>query len=158
MDWGLFDKNAGEFKFLREELVYSSPYYYYFGIVEDFILRFSWTFSLALSELHIVNHRNSEIIVSVLAPLEVFRRFIWNFFRLENEHINNCGKFRAVRDISVIPMDASDQAQIVKMMDEADGVSNRKKKKAGGKQQGANALPYPAKEEEVSSLIAQYAR
>merc|ERR1712013_731320 len=22
-----------------------------------------------------------------------------NFFRLENEHINNCGKFRAVRDI-----------------------------------------------------------
>lgn len=25
MDWGLFDKSAGEYKFLREELVYSSP-------------------------------------------------------------------------------------------------------------------------------------
>ena len=25
MDWGMFDKNSGEFKFLREELVYSSP-------------------------------------------------------------------------------------------------------------------------------------
>lgn len=24
MDWGLFDKNAGENKFLREEIVYSS--------------------------------------------------------------------------------------------------------------------------------------
>lgn len=24
MDWGLFDKNAGENKFLREEVVYSS--------------------------------------------------------------------------------------------------------------------------------------
>ncbi|XP_027213471.1 solute carrier family 53 member 1 isoform X1 [Penaeus vannamei] len=135
MDWGLFDKNAGEYKFLREELVYSSPYYYYFGIVEDFILRFSWTFSLTLTELKIAN---SEIIVSILAPLEVFRRFIWNFFRLENEHINNCGKFRAVRDISVIPMDASDQAQIVKMMDEAEGVVNRKKKKAGSKPRKAN--------------------
>lgn len=139
MDWGLFEKNAGEYKFLREELVYSSPYYYYFGIVEDFILRFSWTFTLILTELNIAN---SEIIVSILAPMEVFRRFIWNFFRLENEHINNCGKFRAVRDISVIPMDASDQAQIVKMMDEPDGVINRKKKKAGGKQRkGLDSRP-----------------
>ncbi|KAK3886195.1 hypothetical protein Pcinc_009654 [Petrolisthes cinctipes] len=159
MDWGLFESNSGEYKFLREELVYSSPYYYYFGIVEDFILRFSWTFSLTLTELKITNATNSEIIVSVLAPLEVFRRFIWNFFRLENEHINNCGKFRAVRDISIIPMDASDQAQIVKMMDEVDGVVNRKKKKAGGKQHGGgNTLPFPAKEEEVSAVVGQYAR
>ena len=45
-------------------------------------------------------------------------RFIWNFFRLENEHLNNCGKFRAVRDISVAPIDASDQAQIIKLMDD----------------------------------------
>ena len=29
------------------------------------------------------------------------RRFIWNFFRLENEHLNNVGEFRAVRDISI---------------------------------------------------------
>ena len=33
-----------------------------------------------------------------------FRRFIWNFFRLENEHLNNCGEFRAVRDISINPL------------------------------------------------------
>lgn len=25
LDWGLFDSNAGENKFLREEIVYSSP-------------------------------------------------------------------------------------------------------------------------------------
>lgn len=63
-----------------------------------------------------------------------FRRFVWNFFRLENEHLNNCGKFRAVRDISVAPMDASDQAAILKMMDEPDGVVNRRvrKKTVGG--------------------------
>lgn len=39
MDWGLFDRNAGENKFLREEVVYSSKGYYYFAIVEDFVLR-----------------------------------------------------------------------------------------------------------------------
>ena len=53
------------------------------------------------------------------------RRFIWNFFRLENEHINNCGQFRAVRDISIAPMDANDQSILEEMMDKEDGVTNR---------------------------------
>lgn len=53
-----------------------------------------------------------ELMMTILSPLEVFRRFIWNYFRLENEHLNNCGKFRAVRDISVAPMDCSDQVHI----------------------------------------------
>ena len=33
---------------------------------------------------------------------------MWNFFRLENEHLNNCGEFRVVRDISVHPLDPSE--------------------------------------------------
>ena len=57
------------------------------------------------------------------------RRFVWNFFRLENEHLNNCGKFRAVRDISVAPIDSSDQSQIIRMMDEEDGVIHHRQKK-----------------------------
>lgn len=28
---------------------------------------------------------------------------MWNYFRLENEHLYNVGKFRAVRDISIGP-------------------------------------------------------
>jgi hypothetical protein len=31
--------------------------------------------------------------------LEVIRRGQWNVFRLENEHLNNCGAFRAVIDV-----------------------------------------------------------
>jgi len=50
-----------------------------------------------------------DVMMTILSPLEVFRRFIWNYFRLENEHLNNVGKFRAVRDISVAPLDCSDQ-------------------------------------------------
>lgn len=73
---------------------------------------------------------SSDLLTSILSPLEVFRRFVWNFFRLENEHLNNCGKFRAVRDISVAPLDSSDAVQVLKMMDEEDGVVNRKRKKA----------------------------
>ena len=78
----------------------------------------------------------SDLIFSLLAPLEVFRRFIWNFFRLENEHLNNCGNFRAVRDISVAPISGtSDEVMILKMMDEDDGVTNRRTKKVGKKKE-----------------------
>lgn len=58
------------------------------------------------------------------------RRFVWNFFRLENEHLNNCGEFRAVRDISVAPLNADDQTLLEQMMDQEDGVKNRSGKKA----------------------------
>lgn len=39
------------------------------------------------------------ILVYALAVCEMVRRWNWNFFRLENEHLNNCGQFRATKDI-----------------------------------------------------------
>lgn len=41
----------------------------------------------------------NQIVLFLIAVIEIVRRFIWNIFRLENEHLNNCGQFRAVRDI-----------------------------------------------------------
>lgn len=71
------------------------------------------------------NYMSVDLATSIFAPLEVFRRFVWNFLRLENEHLNNCGNFRAVRDISIAPIDSSDPGLILRMMDENDGVVNR---------------------------------
>lgn len=118
MDWGLFDSNAGENKLLREEIVYAYKAYYYFAIVEDFILRFTWSLSVSIGEGLLLQR---EILRTLLVSLEIFRRFVWNFFRLENEHLNNCGQFRAVRDISIAPLDSSDLSQLLEMMDEEDG-------------------------------------
>ncbi|XP_061549328.1 xenotropic and polytropic retrovirus receptor 1 homolog isoform X1 [Phycodurus eques] len=129
MDWGLFDHNAGENMFLREEIVYPHKAYYYSAIVEDVLLRFSWILSISLSTITSVCGI-SDILATALAPMEVFRRFVWNFFRLENEHLNNCGEFRAVRDISVAPLNADDQTLLEQMMDQEDGVRNRQGKKS----------------------------
>ncbi|CAN9502970.1 unnamed protein product [Ophioblennius macclurei] len=129
MDWGLFDRNAGENTFLREEIVYPHKAYYYSAIVEDVLLRFAWILTVSLTTLTNF-HGMSDILATVLAPLEVFRRFVWNFFRLENEHLNNCGEFRAVRDISVAPLNADDQTLLEQMMDQEDGVRNRQGKKS----------------------------
>ncbi|KAL2771219.1 xenotropic and polytropic retrovirus receptor 1 isoform 2 [Daubentonia madagascariensis] len=129
MDWGLFDKNAGENTFLREEIVYPQKAYYYCAIIEDVILRFAWTIQISITSTSLMP-RSGDIIATVLAPLEVFRRFVWNFFRLENEHLNNCGEFRAVRDISVAPLNADDQTLLEQMMDQDDGVRNRQKNRS----------------------------
>lgn len=44
---------------------------------------------------------------------------MWNFFRLENEHLYNVGKFRAVRDISIGPIrrDEDNLRNMVRLMD-----------------------------------------
>ncbi|MBA0636716.1 hypothetical protein Godav_000070 [Gossypium davidsonii] len=34
--------------------------------------------------------------------LEIIRRGIWNFFRLENEHLSNVGKFRAFKSVPLL--------------------------------------------------------
>jgi len=34
--------------------------------------------------------------------LEIIRRTVWNFFRLENEHLNNCENFRVT---NLVPLD-----------------------------------------------------
>lgn len=126
MDWGLLDYRDSDYKFLREEIVYSSTMFYYLAIVEDFILRFVWVITFLVTSNGLVS---KEVMSSISAPLEIFRRFIWNFFRLENEHLNNCGKFRAVRDICIAPIAPSDPLEVIRMMDEDDGVLNRSRKR-----------------------------
>ncbi|KAJ8299891.1 hypothetical protein KUTeg_021410 [Tegillarca granosa] len=96
MDWGILDK--------------------------DFVLRFVWTLTVSVGEGKLFH---GEALKTLLASLEVFRRFVWNFFRLENEHLNNCGQFRAVRDISIAPIDSNDQSQLEDMMDDEDGAYTR---------------------------------
>ncbi|XP_047526136.1 xenotropic and polytropic retrovirus receptor 1-like [Pieris napi] len=149
MDWGLLTVGpTAENALLRDEIVYS-VWFYYFAIIEDLVLRFIWAPAFLLTENQLVS---GETMVSILAPLEVFRRFIWNFFRLENEHLNNCGKFRAVRDISVAPLDSSDQALILRMMDLPDGVVNRQTKKKNPKKIKENDRKPLLKKESIHDL------
>ena len=81
------DKNPGDNPLLREEMVYNSRAYYYFAIVEDFVLRFRWSVSIALKETGYITGNYGEWLSTVFAILEVIRRFIWNFFRLENRFV-----------------------------------------------------------------------
>lgn len=47
--------------------------------------------------------------------------------RLEHEHLYNCGQFRATRDIHLAQLNPRQERMLESMMDESDGVSNRRK-------------------------------
>ncbi|CAF1253076.1 unnamed protein product [Didymodactylos carnosus] len=127
MDWGFFDKNAGENKYLRDQIVYSSKVYYYVAIVEDIFFRYIWIINIFV-HFHTPSAEYADFIGFSFGLVEIFRRFIWNFFRLENEHLNNCGDFRAVRDISIAPISTDiDYALIEYKLNKEPGIRNRRR-------------------------------
>ena len=80
MDWGLFQSK----NLLRPKLGYSWKSLYYIAIIEDLFLRFAWSLKLSLG-LHLQAQVN--LFYTLLAGLEIFRRFVWNFYRVEYEYI-----------------------------------------------------------------------
>ncbi|XP_074606111.1 solute carrier family 53 member 1-like [Acropora palmata] len=82
MDWGLMQPNHG---FLRAKLMFKHLSFYYFALISDLFLRLSWILTVSVGEAGLFH---SEVLTALLAVLEVFRRFIWNFLRVENEHLS----------------------------------------------------------------------
>lgn len=83
MDWGLV-----QHRLLREHLVYKWPIIYYLAIITNIIARCCWILIFALKN-------QMATVISYLVWVEVLRRFQWIFFRVEHEHLNNCGELRA---------------------------------------------------------------
>ncbi|XP_016978124.1 xenotropic and polytropic retrovirus receptor 1 [Drosophila rhopaloa] len=120
MDFGLFKVWKGENIFLRDNLVYPKGFYY-LVIVENTLLRFAWTLEIVLVYQELLAPYNGK---SIVCFSEIVRRFFWNFLRLENEHLYNCGQFRATRDIFVTRLDPQEERFLEDMMDETEHMGN----------------------------------
>jgi hypothetical protein len=68
------------------------------------VLRFAWIVNTVGLPL------GSGPLGFIAGSMEAYRRFQWNFFRLENEHLNNCGQFRAIKEIP-LPFSVIDESQ-----------------------------------------------
>ncbi|PWA98745.1 SPX domain, EXS [Artemisia annua] len=95
-DWGLLNKNS-ENPWLRDKLILPERSIYFIAMVLNVILRLAWMQTVLDFQEAPSLHRNA--LIAIVASLEIIRRGIWNFFRLENEHLNNVGKFRAVKSV-----------------------------------------------------------
>ena len=72
MDWGFLESGV-ENKFLRDEIVYQYPIYYYLAILGDILLRFAWGLEFYLSHYVIKSTIVIEIMSTTFKSLEVFR-------------------------------------------------------------------------------------
>ncbi|RYR38330.1 hypothetical protein Ahy_A09g043355 [Arachis hypogaea] len=94
-DWGFLNPNSKN-PWLRDDLILKNKSIYYMSIALNVVLRLTWVETI----LHFkVGRVQSRLLEFLLASLEVIRRGHWNFYRLENEHLNNVGRYRAVKTV-----------------------------------------------------------
>lgn len=93
IDWS-FLKVRCKYPLLRPDLVYINHVpMYYVAIVSNIILRFTWV-------IYIPQSGPSSMVRSfILGFLEMLRRWQWNFYRLENEHLGNMDQYRVTREV-----------------------------------------------------------
>lgn len=95
LDWGLLQRNSKN-RWLRDKLLIPHHSVYFGAMVLNVLLRLAWlqtVLDFQVSFLH------KQTLITIVASLEIIRRGIWNFFRLENEHLNNVGKYRAFKSV-----------------------------------------------------------
>nr|XP_043634553.1 phosphate transporter PHO1 homolog 9-like [Erigeron canadensis] len=95
-DWGLLCKDSRN-PWLRDRLILPNKSVYFVAMVLNVILRLAWMQTVL--DFHEAPWLHRSMVIFVVACLEIIRRGIWNFFRLENEHLNNVGKFRAFKSV-----------------------------------------------------------
>ncbi|KAF8542931.1 EXS family-domain-containing protein [Trichophaea hybrida] len=93
MDWSLMNPYA-PYPLLRDELFFKMPWLYYFAIVFNTVMRFTWVLFIFLKSLD----RWGPLVSFCIAFGEILRRFVWCILRMENEHKGNVQAMRAYRD------------------------------------------------------------
>ncbi|KAF0990994.1 hypothetical protein HZS_3100, partial [Henneguya salminicola] len=106
IDWSFFGtpaqlKSCNLSWTLRKNIIYPYRFLYYLALVQNLIVRYLSLAPPILSKYVLTNHEITLIYIGVcINLLEIVRRIIWNFLRLENEHLNNVGRYRTIRDIA----------------------------------------------------------
>jgi hypothetical protein len=95
VDWGLFDIN---YRFLRKKLVFNEIYYY-IAMIANVFLRVFWIIVFILKFYLPNQYMDNQLVLFLIAFLEIIRRFIWDILRVENEFLNNCENFRVTNEI-----------------------------------------------------------
>ena len=123
-DWGLLRCGANkQHPLLRKELRYPAAAYYVAMII-NLVLRVAWAIGLYPAAFGIDNFVVMHFIRLPLECAEILRRCLWNLFRIENEHLNNCGEFRILKDIPVeADVDVEPMVMDLQNEDQTDGTA-----------------------------------
>ncbi|WZY97721.1 hypothetical protein YC2023_070050 [Brassica napus] len=85
-DWGLLNQKSKN-HWLRDNLLIPQKEVYFIAMILNVLLRFAWIQTVL--DFNLPFRHSTQTMVAVVASLEIIRRGIWNFFRLEKEHLKN---------------------------------------------------------------------
>ena len=97
MDFGFLQHGANYP--LREKLSYKNKMFYYFCIIINLFLRFMWV--LTVSPDIVYRFIRPEFFLFLIYTMEVVRRGMWNFIRVELKHIEICREFKVTLDVEL---------------------------------------------------------
>ncbi|XP_024383229.1 phosphate transporter PHO1-3 [Physcomitrium patens] len=95
VDWGLLRRDSKN-RWLRDELLLKRKWIYFASMALNVFLRMAWLQSMTHFTF---GSLDSSVMNFLFAALEILRRGHWNFYRLENEHLNNVGRYRATKQV-----------------------------------------------------------
>lgn len=125
VDWSVLRPHA-RFVFLRDELIYSSYIpSYYLSIITNILLRFIWVIYLP------TRGPTTPVRSLIIALFEMLRRFQWNLYRLENEHLGNMDQYRVTQEVP-LPYSFDECSYEADFGDEDDRIRTRR----GGRSSG----------------------
>ncbi|XP_034702277.1 SPX and EXS domain-containing protein 1-like isoform X3 [Vitis riparia] len=106
-DWDLSSAFTRIFKFskasLLSNLLYGRRWVYFWVIGSNLVLRCTWTYKLS------AHLRHNYLTVFTITALEIFRRFQWVFFRVENEW----NKMNSKSNIQLSMSDTSEEDKLL---------------------------------------------
>ena len=98
-DWGL---SKGRMNILTKDidtkLIIFPRAFYFFAITTDILARIAWLPIFISIEIYAMKIPYA---FYVLGLIELFRRFQWNFIRVEMEHVHNCERNKATSDVTL---------------------------------------------------------
>ena len=99
MDYGLIQSGTSN-RLLRDQLFYQRKWIYYTAMILNLMGRFAWV--LTISPDMVYRWIRPEFFLMVIYMIEMCRRGMWNFFRIELKHIDLCKHYQ-VSDKTKLP-------------------------------------------------------
>ncbi|CAD8135336.1 unnamed protein product [Paramecium octaurelia] len=97
-DW-LFLQPDSKFKFLRSDLAFINPHFYYFLIILNMFVISAWAFTISPQMYLYLKVPNQQLFIMIVGIMELTRRFIHNLIKVEKEHVLNLRRFRSSKDL-----------------------------------------------------------
>jgi hypothetical protein len=124
MDYGLIQSGTSN-RLLRDQLFYQRKWIYYTAMILNLMGRFAWV--LTISPDMVYRWIRPEFFLMVIYMIEMCRRGMWNFFRIELRHIDLCKNFQ-VSDKIKLPSYAKIK-ELIEQEEKKSGVQRKKERK-----------------------------